>query len=326
MMKVEMIRFKHIERWEDYLGQVLFDLFGLRLGVGTYLIEDHGCPTETLDRRTVLNIADQVILLANRMSLKDLLKHELRSTIEKMQTAVGLAKSTPHMLHNLRNYTDYLKTSLRPLDMYKAFKGQVLVDSVPVTTPETPLAEKGWYFLLGMINLTKFRSQKRLGPGAQTDDLRIGVSFLRLQLQFTSEHWETWYRIAQCFDFELEEEILWSADKINNHRADLTKIQRSAIHCYIMALSTAVRNADDSFTTAEKLSEMYYDFGMRLYSSSREPFGMEAFWTDDFEKHMSGAGGMYKKPLHEELSRYRAWTYAAQLFREALRDRPNLWM
>lgn len=326
MMKVEMIRFKNIERWEDYLGQVLFDLFGLRLGVGVFELEDHGCPTEQLDRRTVLNIADQVIILANRMPTKDLLKHELRPTIEKMQTAVGLAKHTPHMSHNLRNYTEYLKTSLRPLDMYRAWKGQVLVDSIPVSTPETPLADKGWYFLLGMINLTKFRSQKRLGPGAQTDDLRVGVSFLRLQLQFTAEHWETWYRLAQCFDFELEEEVLWSADKINNHRPELTKIQRSAIHCYVMALSTAVRNADDSFATAEKLSEMYYDFGMRMYSSSREPFGMEAFWTDEFEKHMSGSTGMYKKPLHEELSRYRAWKYAAKLFRESLRDRPNNWM
>ncbi|KUJ07603.1 uncharacterized protein LY89DRAFT_631177 [Mollisia scopiformis] len=326
MMKVEMTRFKHIEKWEDYLGQVLYDLFGLRLGVGLYELEEHGCPTEPLDRRTVLNIADQIIVLANRMSMKDLLKHELRPTIEKMQTAVGLAKSTPHMLHNLRNYTEYLKTSLRPLDMYKAWRGQVLVDSVPVTTPETPLADKGWYFLLGMINLTKFRSQKRLGPGAQTDDLRVGVSFLRLQLQFTAEHWETWYRLAQCFDFELEEEVLWSADKINNHRAELTKTQRSAIHCYVMALSTAVRNADDSFATAEKLSEMYYDFGMRIYSSSREPFGMEAFWTDEYEKHMSGSTGMYKKPLHEELSRYRAWKYAGRLFRESLRDKPNNWM
>jgi tetratricopeptide (TPR) repeat protein len=326
MMKVEMIRFKHIERWEDYLGQVLFDLYGLRLGVGAYLLEDHGCPTEQLDRRTVLNIADQVIVLANRMSMKDLLKHELRATIEKMQTAVGAAKVTPHMVHNVRNCTDYLKTSIRPLDMYKAWRGQVFLDSVPVITPESPLADKGWYFLLGMINLTKFRSTKRLGPGSQTDDLKFGSSFFRLQLQYTAEHWETWYRLAQCFDFEVEEEVLWSADKVNNHRQEVTKMQRSGIHCYIMALSTAIRTADDSFATAEKLSEMYYDFGMRIYSSSREPFGMEAFWTDDFEKHMSGSAGMYKKRLHEELTKYRAWKYAAKLFRESLRDRPSQWM
>jgi hypothetical protein len=326
MMKVEMIRLKHIDKWEDYLGQVLYDLYGIRLGVGTFLLEEHGCPTEALDRRTVMNIADQVIDLANKMPMKDLIKHELRATIERMQTAVGQAKSTPQMLHNLRNYTEYLKTSIRPLDMYKAFKGQVQVDSLPVITPESPLADKGWYFLLGMIALMKFRSTKRLGPGAQTDDMKVGATFMRLQLQFSAHHWETWYRLAQCFDYELEEEVMWTADKINNHRPDLVRLQRGSIHCYIMALSTAIRTADDSISTAEKLSEMYHEFGMRLYASSREPFGMEAFWVDEFEKHMSGSTGMYKKPLHDEMSRYRVWKYAATLFRKSLAERPKYWM
>jgi hypothetical protein len=326
MMKVEMIRLKHVDKWEDYLGQVLYDLYGIRLGVGTYLLEEHGCPTEPLDRRTVMSIAEQVITLAKRMPMKDLLKHELRPTIEKMQTAVGHSKPTPQMTYNLRNYTQYLRSSIRPLDLYKAWHGQVQLDSLPINTPETPLADKKWYFLHGMITLAKFRSQKRLGPGAQQDDLRISASFFRLQLQFDSDHWETWYRMAQCFDFELEEEVMWSADKVNNHRPDLVRLQRNAIHCYVMALSSAIRYADDTFATAEKLSEMYFEFGMRIYASSREPFGMEAFWVDDFEKHMSGAAGMYKKVLHDELTRYRAWKYAAKLFRESLRDRPSHWM
>lgn len=326
MMKIEMNRLKSVDRWEDYLGQVLYDLYGLRLGVGTFLLEEHGCPTEALDRRTVMNIAEQVVDLANKIPMKDLIKHELRTTIEKMQTAVGQAKSTPQMMHNLRNYTEYLKTSIRPLDMYKAFKGQVQVDSLPVITPESPLADKGWYFLLGMIALTKFRSTKRLGPGAQTDDMRVGATFMRLQLQFSADHWETWYRLAQCFDYELEEEVMWTADKINNHRSDLVRLQRGSIHCYIMALSTAVRTADDALSTAEKLSEMYHEFGIRLYASSREPFGMEAFWVDEFEKHMSGSTGMYKKHLHEEMSRYRVWKYAATLFRKSSAERPKHWM
>jgi hypothetical protein len=326
MMKVEMIRLKQVDKWEDYLGQVLYDLYGIRLGVGTYLLEEHGCPVETLDRRTVLNIAEQVILLAKRIPMKDLLKHELRATIERMQTAIGPAKSTPQMTHNLRNLTEYLKTSIRPLRMYQALKGQVEIDSIPVTNQDSGLADKGWYFLQGMLALTKFRSQKRLGPGGQTDDMRVSATFMRLQLQYTVDHWETWYRLAQCFDFELEDEVMWTADKINNQRADLVRIQRGAIHCYIMALSTSFRNADDSFETAANLSELYHDFGMRLYSSSREPFKMEAFYTDEFEKHFSGAAGMYKKPLHDEMSRYKLWKYAVSLFKKSCADRPNYWM
>ncbi|KAM3066377.1 Histone transcription regulator 3 [Clarireedia jacksonii] len=325
MMKVEMSRLKHVDKWEDYLGQVLFDLYGIRLGVGACMLDDHGCPTENLDRRTVLSIAQQVISIANNMPMKDLMKHELRPTIEKMQTAVGQAKSTPAMTHNLRNITEYLKTSIRPHDMYQALRGQAQIDSVTVQTQDSPLANKGWYFLLGMMALTKFRSQKRLGPGTQTDDMQIGAHFMKLQLQYTIDHWEAWYRLAQCYDLELEEEVLWSADKINNHRQDLVRLQRHSIHCYIMALSTAMRCADSTFGAAEKLSEMYHDFGMRLYASSREPFSMEAFYVDD-EKHMSGPAGMYKAMQHEEMSRYKVWKYASRLFRRSLVDRPNYWL
>lgn len=328
MMKVEMIRLKHVDRWEDYLGQVLYDLYGIRLGVGTYLLDEHGCPTETLDKRTVLNIAEQVITIANRMSMKDLLKHELRTTIERMQTAIGPAKSTPQMQHNLRNLTEYLKTSIRPLHMYQALKGRVEIDSIPVVTADSILAEKGWYFLQGMIALTKFRSQKRLGPGGQTDDMRVAATFMRLQLQYSADHWEAWYRLAQCFDYELEDEVMWSAEKINNDRPVLVRLQRSAIHCYVMALSTAMRCADDSYDTIMKINDMYHDFGMRLYASSREPFAMEAFYVDDFEKHMSGSGevGMYKQALHKEMTRYMVWQYAAELFRRSAVEKPNNWM
>jgi hypothetical protein len=240
-----------------------------------------------------------------------------------MQQAIGAAKITPQMQHNLRNYTEYLKSPLQPLRMMQAFRGQVRVDSIPVITPESPLADKGWYFLHGMLALTRFRSQKRLSPGA-TDDLKVAATFFRLQLQFTSDLWETWYRLAQCFDSELEEDILWSAEKLNSERGPLIQLQRSSIHCYIMALSTAVRTADSSFETASKLSEMYHDFATRIYSSSREPFKMETFYLDEFERHFSGPQGIYKK-TPPEMTIFKAWRYSASLLQRALREMPNNW-
>jgi hypothetical protein len=55
---------------------------------------------------------------------------------------------------------------------------------------------------------------------------------------------------------------------------------------------------------------------------------MEAFYVDDFEKHMSGSGevGMYKQALHKEMTRYMVWQYAAELFRRSAVKKPNNWM
>jgi tetratricopeptide (TPR) repeat protein len=325
MMKVEMLRFKHVEKWEDYLGQVLYDLYGIRLGVGVFELMEHGCEIESLDRRTAMTLSDQVITLANRMSMKDLLKSELRPTIEKMQQAIGANRATPQMMHNLRNINDYLKRTLNPRYLAQAWKGQVRIDTVRVISPESPIAEKEWYFLLGMIHLTKFRSQKRIAAGA-TDDLKVASSFFRLQLQFTPDHWESWYRFAQCCDAELEEEILWSADKLNMERAPLNQLQKHSIHSYTMAVSTAMRNADASFETASRMSSMFHNFGFRIYATSRDPFNMEPFHQDENAKFFSGNQGMYTRPPHAELTRVKAWKFAAGLFRRSLVEQPDSWM
>lgn len=331
MMRIELMRMKFVDKWEDYLGQILKDLYGLSLGdkAGIYEIVDHGCEHEQLDKRTAIAIMDYVLILAHRMPMKDLLKDDLRHTIEAMQRVIGPAKTNKNSTHNMRILQDYIRKPINPIRLLSAMKGLESLDTLPVDShPETSLSSKSWYFLLGMIALTRFKSVKRVAPGA-IDDLKIAGTLFRTQLQFTPEHWEAWYRLAQCYDYELEEDVLWSSEKLNGDkyvRATLVNEQRGAIHCYAMAVSTAYNYADASFETVEKLSCLYHDFGTRMYASSRDPFGMEAFFVDDNLRHMSGETGMYIIPQHAELSRYKCWAFAASLFKKALVEKPNNWL
>ncbi|KAH8912662.1 hypothetical protein BR93DRAFT_933624 [Coniochaeta sp. PMI_546] len=338
MMRIELLKQQNIENWEDYLGQVLYDLYGLKLGVGIWEVQDHGCPPEKLERRAAMGLVEKITTLANRMSIKDLLKSDLRAAIDHMQQAIGSTKSTPQMIHNLRNFTEYMKKPIHPLRLYQAMTGKVSLDAVTVNTPESALARHGWFFLLGMIAFTKFKAvdlNRRQTPGA-TDDLRIGATFLRLQLQFTPDHWNAWFRLAESFDYEVEEAVLWTADKMNKDREELVKFQRNSIHCYTLALSysrsweadspAAVSSEEDE----EVLSEMYYGFGMRLYASSREPFAMEPFQHADQERFFINmdpgqAPGTFRKILHEQMSDYKVWKFAASLFKRAMAGRPKDW-
>lgn len=326
MMKIELTRLKFVDKWEDYLGQVLYDLYGLKLGdkIGVWELGEHGCEKEKLDRRTAQSIIEHVTTLAHRMSMKDLQKDELRHTIEAMHSVIGPAKSSTMSNHNLRIINEYLKSTINPLELNKSLKGLEFIDTQPVKGLETSLAEKDWYFLIGYIALCRFRSVKRTAPGG-TDDLKLAAALLKTQLQYTPEHWEAWYRLAQCFDSELEEDVLWSSEKINHEKPAIAAIQLASIHCYSMAVSCAIRTAIPSFETAEKMSSLYSDYGMRLYASSREPFSMEAFFTDGMDRHMSGPSGVYKIPIHHELNRYKCWRLAAHLFTLSLREKPNNW-
>ncbi|KAH6610032.1 histone transcription regulator 3 [Trichoderma cornu-damae] len=328
VMRMELLKNKSIENWEDYLGQVVYDLYGLKLGVGVWEVQDHGCPHEKLEKRQTMQLVEKVMALANRMSMKDLLKSDLKTAIEHMQQTIGQPKSTPQMIHNLRNFTELVKKPIHPLRLYQALVGEVSVDAVSTNTPEAALAKHGWFFLLGMIALTKFKAvdlNRRQTPGA-TDDLRIGATFLRLQLQFSSDNWESWFRLAECFDYDLDEAVLWTADKMNKDRAELVKFQRNAIHCYTLALSHS-RYQEIDANDEDPLHDLYHKFGMRLYASSREPFAMEPFQHSDQERFFiqNMGAGTFKRILHEQMSEYKVWKFAAKLFRMAMERKPGNW-
>jgi hypothetical protein len=328
VMRMELLQNKNIENWEDYLGQVVYDLYGLKLGVGVWEVQDHGCPHEKLEKRQTMQLVEKVMVLASRMPMKDLLKSDLKTAIEHMQQTIGQPKSTPQMIHNLRNFTELVKKPIHPLRLYQALVGEVSVDAVSTNTPEAALAKHGWFFLLGMIALTKFKAvdlNRRQTPGA-TDDLRIGATFLRLQLQFSSDNWESWFRLAECFDYDLDEAVLWTADKMNKDRAELVKFQRNAIHCYTLALSHS-RYQEIEGKDEDPLHDLYHKFGMRLYASSREPFAMEPFQHSDQERFFiqNMGAGTFKRILHEQMTEYKVWKFAAKLFRMAMERKPSNW-
>ncbi|KAI1504519.1 hypothetical protein F5X99DRAFT_18192 [Biscogniauxia marginata] len=328
MMRVELLKQNMIDNWEDYLGQVLYDLYGLKLGVGLSEVQDHGCPTEKLERRNTTALVERVSILANRIPMKDLLKSDLKNTIEHMQQAIGQTKSNQQLIQNLRIFTQTLQKPIDPLRLYRAFKGNVTSDAVTVHTTDSALAKHRWFFLLGMIAFTKFKGvdlNRRQTPGA-TDDLRIGATFLRQQLQFTPDQWDAWFRLAECFDYELDESVLWTADKMNKERAELVKYQRNAIHCYTLALShSRTASLDIHGESVDAMHDLYHKFGMRMYASSREPFAMEPFQHSDFKRFYIHDAGADTKDVHSQMQDYKVWKYASRLFKKAMEIKPKQW-
>lgn len=315
--------------YEFDVCQVLFDLHGIKFSPFDGTI-DHGCPSEKLDRPTATVMIDFVLRQAQKMNMKDLSKSELKTTIEKMQQAIGPAKlpsQSPQMSFNRRLFTAYIKAPINPSSLLRAVQGVSELSFMTVPGENAKIAAKGWYFLLGHATLTKFRSQKRLSPGS-TSELDDAINFFRQDIDHATGRWETWYRLAQAYDTKLEEETTWAADKINNNRSELAMTQRYAIHCYSMAVSTAIRTVEPTAASQALLSDLYTDFGIRMYSSSREPLSMGAFSLSEFSRHFSSEESqqMYKCQPFKEMSRYSVWNFASNLLRRALVDKPKRWM
>ncbi|KAI9703488.1 MAG: Histone transcription regulator 3 [Bogoriella megaspora] len=324
LMKKEMLQMTSLEDGDSELAQVLYDQYGLDLFPNSLAKYEHGCPPETLDRKTALSLLDFVLIQASRVNTKDLPKTELKGAIEKIHGSLPKIKSTEGMNRNRSIYRNKLKAPIQPLELYNSLDGVGGLPFVHVTPQEAPAASKGWYFLMGQLALSRFRTQRRVGP-VPTEDIMLAIAFFGQDLEYRSDKWETWFRLAQAYDVQVEEDVMWSAEGLNNNSSDIVQHQRSAIHCYTLAVALAVNSADFSYETSSKMADMYYEFGNRIYSSSREPFAMKVFAVDDFERTYSGEQ-LYKRAPFMPLRPYAAWKFAAALFKRAIIGKPESWM
>ena len=326
--KSEMLRMKPQEGWDYDMPQVVFDLHGLKISSTASELQEHACEPVEIDKTTALEISDLVMLHVNRMSIKDLMKSDLRFAVDKLQQVIKIPKlstNTAARQFNRRLINSYLKSPINPVELFRSLRGIGGLCSTPARTEGFEIASKGWYFLLGHISLTKFKTQKRITAGS-TDDLDHAKVFFKHDLEFDTERWETWYRLGQAYDTTLEEYTTWTAEKLDNDMAVLVELQRQAILCFTMATAIAARFADASFESAGKMADLYGDFGTRIYASTREPFSMKAFSLQDYEKHYNGAvRGMYKSQPFRALRPYPAWKFASALLRQASLQKPNDW-
>ncbi|KAL8668831.1 MAG: hypothetical protein Q9168_006553 [Polycauliona sp. 1 TL-2023] len=326
LLRDEIPRLDTFADSELEFAQIALDLYGLKICPGSKEIEDHDCTAETLDRPVAIAIIDRVMVQANRLNVKDLLKSELRTTIEKMQQVIKVQKGTEGALHNRRVLNAFMKSPINPLKLYRALRGIGELSFQDLRGEVFDIAEKKWYFLQGYLALARYRSQKRTSP-AGADDLDVALTFLKTDIEQGCEKWETWYRLAQVYDAKIEEEILWTADKLNSNMEEVKAFERNAIHCYTMAVATAERCIEPSFDMVQKVADLYYDFAVRIYGSSREPFAMGAFSLDKFLKHFNaGRIGTYQERPFKPMTVYGACKFASGLLRHALVQKSDNWM
>lgn len=329
MLKLEIVQLRSTEatsaEYDLEFAQALYDLYGLRCFINpAFHQQEHHCQHDAfVDKTSAMQAVDLLLTLAPQVKMSELPKHPLKDTIEKVHGLATRKKPTEAIIRNRDIYRAFLKSPINPLDLYRSLRGEGQLDLSPVPVEHAILAAKGWYFLMGQIALSKFRSQKRTGPTA-TEDLDIAVAFFMQDLEYSMDNWETWFRVAQAYDSKIEELVSWSAEKFNSNITEVTQYQRAAIHCYTMAVALAMRSAEPGIETSKKLAELYADFAMRLYASTRDPFNMQVFSLEDVDKFFSLEDIIKGRPFRA-MTPYTAWKVARELFRRAIRLTPDRW-
>ncbi|KAK5069807.1 Histone transcription regulator 3 [Lithohypha guttulata] len=326
--KAELFTFDVDQDLSLDIAQVIYDLYGIRLSAG-HGDTDHGCPAENLDRdkRTAHTLVPIIMDYVKRLNVKDLLRSDLKATIDRIQSALGQTKSSTALTFNRKAVSSYLKSVINPQALYQCLRGIGELETRAVHGDFASIAATGWYLLLGNMTLAKYKSVKRVSP-IPTDELENAQLFLRQDIEHDVSHWESWYRLAQVYDAKIEDSLIWNSNKLNDSRADLATLERNAINAYTMATATAMRSAEDNVVTTKLINDMLFEFGTRIYSSSRPPLNREAFNTEKAVRHLSSYWDqtMSKQPMFKPISDYNVWSFAAHLIRRSLSGEIKPWL
>ncbi|KAK3074351.1 Histone transcription regulator 3 [Teratosphaeriaceae sp. CCFEE 6253] len=328
LLKSEFQHMTHVEGYDSEMAQVFYDLHGLNCFLTpSYELIEHHCPHDALTflgRDVAMQAVDLLLAQASKLSVRDLIKHSLKDNIEKVHGLVVRKRPTEAILRNREIYRSFFRSPINPLDLMYSLQGDG--NDLPVSViprEDGVLASKGWFFLMGNISLTKYRSQKRVAA-TPTEDVEIAIAFFMQDLEYSMDNWETWFRLAQAYDTKIEESVIWSAEKLNNNMQEIVQQQRAAIHCYTMATALMHRSAPLAFETSDKMTELYSDFAARLYSSSREPFNMLPFALEE-DKFMSMPTGVGKSTPFRPLRLFIAWKLAKSFYERAIAGNPRSW-
>lgn len=307
------------------LAQILYDLYDLQLFTIPTYREDHGCEADYLERATAMELMNVILEKSRNTNIKEFLKPELAKTVERIHSAIMPVKHSQAILQNRKVFAAYIKSPINPVQVFRSVQGIAFLSTRPVKREEAIVAAKGWFFLMGQLNLAKYRSQRAKGIAPSSDDIMTAIGLLTCDIEYDAENWESWFRLGQANDALIEENVLWSAEHINAKTSGIALNQRIAIHAYAMAVATAIRSKDATLEIS-KLSELYSDFGTRIYSSTRAPFSMKAFSLAEFGNRFCSSTALYEKELFPELRTQQAYKFAAVLFRRALVINATGWL
>ena len=325
-MLTETVRLKPEGGGGLELRQLVFDLYGFKIGWGGPRLEDHGCQQEPLDGRAALSILEPLLQILKGATAKDLAKRECANGLRKIQRLLETDQFSRNEAHNDRVLDAFMKGSVHPRELYRSTKGLVYLPSVQVPLRKSLVTRNQWFFFLGDATLAGVRSVKRTCPSDEAmEALEDAEQCLRRHLNNDVDSWMAWFRLGQIKDARLEEAVLWSAEKMNSDRPRLAALERAAIHCYTMSLSCLNRAAGLTPAEVDISSSLYTEFGFRIYASSRPPFSMRAFQLDKFQRVFSGSQ-KYRGDPHTQLSEFSAWRFASVLFEKAIDSKPDYWM
>ena len=207
-------------------------------------------------------------------------KSSLKQVLENIIETVGdVDFASSHVLNrNEYFFNECLNRPITTALFRSALKGDKILT---LTTPYDDLQEgmdAGIFYVASIhaMNLYKIKKKSMQARPSELDSIR---RTLKVDVLYNTQRSESWYLLGKCFSYIVEDDLIWTSDKISTieKKKTIATTQRKAIICYLLAISLYNRKSEHTADDEIIIGRTYEALGDELVSGYYKPMDKLCF-------------------------------------------------
>lgn len=272
---------------QNEILQIISCKYHLNISADSFSPANHDTESPSdLTKESALDISKLVLPLCIKNDpLKNIPKGDLKTIIDKFYEVIGDPEpdSSKLLMQNSSLISHFLDDTVINYSCLKsAFHGLLKLGIFETgatnnnSSTNSEIIGNGLYYLQGLLVLSSYKTRKKSMQGRSLELTNV-VKLLTNDLTYKPERVESWLLLGQSFAFLVEDDLIWTSDKLNiiDRKVSIANLQRKSLLCYLMAISLS-RNCSDS-DVKFFVGELMTSFSQEFFNSITVPMDMLAF-------------------------------------------------
>lgn len=175
------------------------------------------------------------------------------------------------IMRNLHAFNGYLRSNITSKLFQSCFEGKDKVDLKNPNDEFQKAMDAGVFYVSGIQALNLYKIRKR-SVQARPSELDAIITMFKNDILYNTKRFESWYLLGKCYSYIVEDDLLWTADKISSSekKAVIATTQKRAILCYAMSLTLffeneTTRTVDEQIVIVECLESLANELMIAVY-------------------------------------------------------------
>ncbi|KAI8145939.1 hypothetical protein BJV82DRAFT_29849 [Fennellomyces sp. T-0311] len=301
-------------------------LYGVHLAGESDLIEEHNVAHERLTQKAAeplfAIVADSVI---ERLDSGAQLRNDSKDVIDMVSS---LFSSLPTQQSNVVKVNktmidSYLSRDLKLSTSVEITLRNSLLSAVPIDPKRSDISSVYFkiFWIEGRIIRIQIKNRNKLNPERTMEDLEVAVKLFTNHVTLNPYDISGWAELGHCFLNLAEEEMIWSATNIINHRNLIATYQKKAYHAFCRARNLISSGLSKELDSAS-MYDLYSNFGFLLYGMTCPPMNGVGFESKAVRRIMTADKQLsFSSPNTTDPKN--AYRMALLMFNHALRFKSN---